>query len=69
MAKKKIAEPEVQEEIKTVQETAPTRKTINDLTDRERELRYYILKLGVAYGRDKLKTVLGVLNDEMEEGA
>lgn len=35
------------------------------LTDREKELRYYIQRLGVTYGRDALKRVMSFMIDEM----
>lgn len=48
-------EPAVVEEIKTV----------DDLTLQQRELRYYILRLGARYGSENLKEVLEVITNEM----
>ncbi len=62
MAKKKI----VEEEIKVEVQEEPKKKTINNLTDRQRELRYYILRLGVSYGRENLKEVIEVLSEELK---
>lgn len=56
---KKVEKPAVVEEIKE------KIKTINDLTIQERELHYYIQKLGVKYGSQNLKEVLEVINNEM----
>lgn len=35
------------------------------LTDKEKELRYYIQRLGITYGRDALKRVMSFMIDEM----
>ena len=56
---KKVEKPAVVEEIKE------KTKTIDDLTLQQRELRYYILRLGVRYGSQNLKEVLEVINNEM----
>ena len=56
---KKVEKPAVVEEIKE------KTKTIDDLTLQQRELRYYILRLGVRYGSQNLKEVLEVIADEM----
>ena len=37
------------------------------LTDRDKELRYYIQRLGITYGRDALKRVITFMINEMEE--
>lgn len=62
MAKKKI----VEEEIKVEVQEEPKKKTINNLTDRQRELRYFILRLGVSYGNANLKEVIEVLSEELK---
>lgn len=51
----KVEKPAVVEEIKE--------KII--LTDREKELRYFIQRLGITYGRDALKRVMSFMINEM----
>lgn len=57
---KKVEKPEP-----AVEEIKEKTKTVDDLTLQQRELRYYILRLGVRYGSDNLKEVLGVIASEM----
>lgn len=61
MANKKVATPAKKVEKPAVEEI----KEEIILTDREKELRYYIQRLGVTYGRDALKRVITFMINEM----
>lgn len=61
-----MANKKAKQEIKVEVQEEPKKKTVNDLTDKQRELRYFILRLGVSYGSANLKEVLEVLSEELK---